>query len=323
MAASGGRPADLSGREPCELRKARGVFLRGSSDRHHRLVACDFPLEMQLPLEPPDRRVPACNHANEQLHGLHDVVAALYVRPFVNDDSVEVRVIEMVEEWPCNRDQGGCATQHRGGPHAVRQHKSRPATRRAHAGPVGQSRFELRWKHSAGCFRPAERGGRHHGADALYGDPDRPHPERNGRRCPPVVGHRHDRNACRRDAAGRFRRSRGPDKRYRRQGEHGGAGGPRRAVPRPRTRQRDHPEGTGGRERDHSALPQPIQRHVHAILLMRSRSASSAASTLPDRCLHPRAHSARGARASRGTAAPPDASTPAGEPDAHRRSGGR
>ena len=44
--------------------------------------------------------------ANEQLDGLHDVVAALYVRPFVNDDSVEVRVVEMVEERRCNAISG-------------------------------------------------------------------------------------------------------------------------------------------------------------------------------------------------------------------------
>jgi hypothetical protein len=85
-------------RERRERREAPRVRSRRTGDTDRHLVARDFTLEIQLAIEPPDRRMPARNHAHEVLDELREVVMALHVHPLVNDDAIEIGVAELLQQ---------------------------------------------------------------------------------------------------------------------------------------------------------------------------------------------------------------------------------
>jgi len=93
-------------REACKSGEAGGISFCRPSHRHGCFVARHLPLDEQLPIHPPDAWVPPGHHAHTQLHGVREIIAALDVRPFVDDDTVQFFVLEIVEKRRRDRDHG-------------------------------------------------------------------------------------------------------------------------------------------------------------------------------------------------------------------------
>ena len=84
--------------ESRQRHEARCVFLCGPGQRHRDFVARHLALELQLPLQPPHRRMPTRHHAHDPLDQLRDIVVALHVGPLMHHNAIEIPVAELLEE---------------------------------------------------------------------------------------------------------------------------------------------------------------------------------------------------------------------------------
>src|SRR4029453_19518572 len=80
--------------------------------------------------------MPAGDHSNEPLDVLREVVAALDVGPFVNDDAIKVGVAEIAQQARGDGNDWGPIAKHSCGANALRQRQTRWPSRALQAAPV-------------------------------------------------------------------------------------------------------------------------------------------------------------------------------------------
>jgi hypothetical protein len=86
--------------------------------------------------------MPAGDDPNDHLEILRDVVTALNVGPFVDDDPIEVFLPEMLEKRWRDGNEGRPATKNRCGTDTAREYKTSPASGGFQTRPVVKARFE-------------------------------------------------------------------------------------------------------------------------------------------------------------------------------------
>jgi hypothetical protein len=72
---------------------------------------------VQPPIDPPDRWMPPGYHADEDLQDVDEVVPALDVSPFVNQDAVKFSGIERLHQRRRHGDHRRSASKRRGRRH--------------------------------------------------------------------------------------------------------------------------------------------------------------------------------------------------------------
>ena len=117
------------------------VRLRRARDGDGDLVAGDLPLDAQTTVDPPERRMPSRDDADDDLQDVDEIVTPLHVRPLVDQHAIQFVGIERPHERRRDGDHRRSPPEHRSGRHRIGQdergtparHGERDASR---AGPI-------------------------------------------------------------------------------------------------------------------------------------------------------------------------------------------
>ncbi len=162
-------------------------------DRDSHLVARDLAFDVQTTINPPQRRMPARNDADDDLQNVDDVVMALNMRPLVDQHAIQVIRIECPHERRRDGDHRRSPSEHRSARHRVRQDERGATPFEAPAAPVRQDRLQVSGKRTNVSACTADRDDRRDEPDKLDTRPHEPRGQDHDRRCPPGVGQRDNR----------------------------------------------------------------------------------------------------------------------------------
>ena len=110
------------------------------------LVAGDLTFDVQATVDPPERRMPSGDDADDDLQDVHEIVTPLHVRPLVDQDAIQFVGVERPHERRRDGDHRRSPSEDRRGRHRVGQHERGAPPLATDAAPVRQARFE----HAAG-----------------------------------------------------------------------------------------------------------------------------------------------------------------------------
>jgi hypothetical protein len=191
-----GQSTGPSSWESRKLEEALRVSLGGPGHRNHDFVARHFALETDLPFQPPHRRMPTHNDADQQLNNVRDIIAALHVRPFVDYDAIEIDFAEVLEQCRRYSDDGPTASEDSSRSNVVREHHAGRAPGGAQARPVTEADFDFVRKLTTTPLRIVKGQSGDDESASMNTGPYGPESGREHRRCPPCDRHRDERVEC-------------------------------------------------------------------------------------------------------------------------------
>ena len=193
--ASEGRP----GSDASFVRETASA-LGGAGGVHRPVVARRLAFEMELSIDPPDRRMQAGERDDHSLDEARDVVAAVDVRPLVHDNLIELLIVQRAEGDRRDDDRGRRQAEHRGRPNVVRDRQPGAAAPCAKREPRRQPDFARLGKWPERAFGAAERHERGRACARATSPPTRTRRTRAARRSTPG-GAEGRRSSCRRPAS--------------------------------------------------------------------------------------------------------------------------
>src|SRR5262249_57713991 len=94
----GGLVRRRSALKPDGFDRAFRIYSGRARDREGGLVAGDLPFDVQPPIDPPESGMPSDGRSNDDLQNVDEVVPTLHVRPFVDQDAVELVRVERLHQ---------------------------------------------------------------------------------------------------------------------------------------------------------------------------------------------------------------------------------
>ena len=226
---------------------------------------------MDLAIEPPHSRVKPRQRPDRQLQQPCAIVAALHVRPLVDDDAIEIAIVERPGHGGRDGNRRRAAAEHGGQPDVAGEDERRAAPVGAQRHPVREPLLALGRKRTNSAPGGAQRHQRQDDAACRHQDPGQPRrrQEQAGPRRQRGNGEgrsrRHDRRGCRRHRRRRDRYDRCDRERQQRQRQDHGQGHPPQAIARAGAEDAGQPQRRRGHERDGATLPDPVGEYVHRV----------------------------------------------------------